>query len=291
VCPRPWTVLLWVLFVSTTAATRARATGRETRQGTVLVASHPGGAPPVLYVAAPLSSLVTFEDLSEPRALLTPELLERVQVLPVGARSLVVVPGRDLAEGERILLPVTGRTEAGEPLTLTLALVTRRDEVDLEARVTLGSGWPGRPETTEQGRQGAVAGMLLASHAPDTPPKLALLLPGKARMLAQASRVQAWIESILRLDRRLFLTVAIENMDLLSSPWRLARVRLEAGCRDARRGTEPSLPVLVTSGAPGPWQQLHTFATLLPEGTRCLALTLEEDGPRVLRFEVRGLEP
>lgn len=281
----PWTVVLWALFLSMTAS------ARETRQGTVLVARRSGGAPPVLYVAARLSTLATFEDLSEPRALLTPELLERVQVLPVGARSLVVLPVRDLAEGERVLLPVTGRTESGEPLTLTLALATRHDEVDLEARVTFGSGWPGRAEATEQGAQGTVGGMLLASHAPDTPPKLGLLIPGRTRTLTRADGVRAWVESVLRLDGRLFVTVAVEKVDPLSKPWRLSRVRLEAGCRDARREAEPSLPVLITSGAPGPWQQLHTFATLLPEGAGCLALTLEEDGPRVLRFEVRGLVP
>lgn len=110
-------------------------------------------------------------------------------------------------------------------------------------------------------------------------------------MRARADDVRAWVESILRMDGRLFLTVAVENMGRPFSPWRLARVRLEVGCRAARRGAEPSLPVLITSGAPGPRQQLHTFATLLPEGAGCLALTLEEDGPRVLRFEVRGLEP
>ena len=157
--------------------------------------------------------------------------------------------------------------------------------------MTFASGGPRRAQAAEQGELSAVAGMLLASHAPETPPKLALLVPGKARILARAEDVQAWVESILRLDRRLFLTVAIKDADSLISRWRLARVRLEAGCRDARRGAEPSLPVLVTSAVPRKGQQLHTFATLLPEGAGCVVLTLEEDGPRVLRFQVRGFEP
>jgi len=283
--PHSWTVVLWVLLVSMTAA------ARETRQGTVLVVGPLGGEPSVLYVAARLSTLVDFEGLMEPRVLLTPELRERVQVLPVGARSLVVIPVRDLGEEERLLLPVTGRTESGEPVTLTLALVTRRDEVDLEARVSFASGWPGRAGATEQGQLGTVAGMLLASHAPGAPPKLALRMPGRTRILAQAEGVRAWVESILRLDRRLFVTVAVEKVDPLSSPWRLVRVRLEAGCRDARKEGEPSLPVLITSAASEPRQQRHTFATVLPEGAGCLSLMLEEDGPRVLRFDVVGLEP
>ena len=287
--PQPWTVVLWVLLVSMTVVTRARANVRETRQGTVLVADHPGGAPSVLYVAARLSTLVDFEGLVEPRVLLTPELRERVQVLPVGARSLVFVPVRDLAEGERLLLPVMGRTEAGEPLTLTLALVTRREEVDLEARVTFASGWPRGARAAEQGELGAVAGMLLTSHAPDPPPKLTLLVPGRTRALTRAEGVHAWVESVLRLDGRLFVTIAVEKVNPLSRSWRLVRVRMEAGCRDARRGAEPSLPVLITSGASGPRQQFHTFATLLPEGAKCLSLMLEEDGPRVLRFDALGL--
>ncbi len=76
--PRPWSVLLWVLLLST----------------------------------ARVSTLVDFEGLLEPRVALTPELGERLAVLAVGARSLVVVPMRDLARGERVLLPVTGRMEA-----------------------------------------------------------------------------------------------------------------------------------------------------------------------------------
>jgi hypothetical protein len=289
---RPWPILLWVLLVSSTAAAQVRATGRQTRQGTVLVAGHPDEAPPVLYVAAPLSTLVSFEDLLEPRAALTPELRERVEVLPVGARSLVVIPVRDLKEGERLLLPVTGRTEAGAPLTLTLALVTRRDEVDLEARVSLASGPFRQGATGEEGGAGTVARMLLASHAPDTAPKLMLLTPGRTRTPAQAGGVQAWVESILRLDGRLFVTVAVEDQDRVSNPWQLVRARLEVGCRDARMGAEPSLPVLITSAASSkPRQQFHTFATQLPEGAGCLSLTLEEDGPRVLRFDALRLAP
>lgn len=144
--PRPWFVLLWVLLVSTVAS------GRETRRGTVLVAGQ-GGESPVLYVAARLSTLVDFEGLLEPRAFLTPELSRRIGVVAVGARSLVVVPVRDLARGERVLLPVTGRSEAGEPRTVTLALVTREDEVDLWAQVSLG---PREPEAAEEGGVSAV---------------------------------------------------------------------------------------------------------------------------------------
>jgi hypothetical protein len=281
--PRPWSVLLWVLLVST------EASGRETRRGTVLVAGDPGGEPPVLYVAARLSTLVDFEGLLEPRALLTPELSGRIGVVAVGARSLVVVPVRDLARGERVLLPVTGRTEAGAPRTVTLALVTREDEVDLQAQVSLA---PRELEAAEEGGVGTVAGMLLASHAPGTGPGLALVLPGKIGTIMQASDVRGWIESILRMDRRsLFITVAIETTGRFPPPWRLTRVRLEAGCQDGRTGAELALPVFRTSAVPGSKEQRHTFATRLPEGAGCLSLTLEEDGPRTLHLRDWRLPP
>jgi hypothetical protein len=268
------------------------ATGRERRQGTVLVAGHPGGEPPVLYVAARLSTLVDFEDLLEPRVLLTPELRERVGVVPMGARSLVVVPVRDLAEGERILLPVTGRTETGGLRTLTLALVTRRDEVDLQAQVSFVSREPWRPEVLEEGRVGVVARMLLASHGRGTGPRLALVMPGESKTLMQAGDAQGWIESVLRMDRRhLFVTVAIEVTNHPSNPWRLARVRLEAGCWGVHTGAEMPLPVLITSAVSGSREQHHTLVTWLPEGAGCLSLTLEEDGFRTLHLEDWRLPP
>ncbi|WP_309892617.1 hypothetical protein, partial [Archangium sp.] len=65
--PRRWTLVLWILFASTTA------TARELKQGTVLVAGYPGEPPPVLYVAARTATLVRFEGLVEPRVHLPPE--------------------------------------------------------------------------------------------------------------------------------------------------------------------------------------------------------------------------
>ncbi|MFY0562480.1 DUF2381 family protein [Archangium lansingense] len=278
--PRPWSALLWVLLFSTAA------TGRETRQGTVLVAGTPEGEPPVLYVAARLSTLVDFEGLLEPRATLTPELSGRIGVFQVGARSLVVVPVRDLARGERVLLPVTGRTEAGEPRTVTLTLVTREDEVDLQALVSFLPHEARRPEAPEEDAVGTVAEMLLASHEPGAGPGLALVMPVKDETLMRAGRVRGWIESVLRMERgRLFVTVAIETTGRATPPWRLTRVRLEAGCWAGRTGEEVPLPIFSTSSVPGSKEQRHTFSTRLPEGAGCLSLTLEEDGPRILRLE------
>ncbi|WP_257461887.1 DUF2381 family protein [Archangium lipolyticum] len=290
--PRSWTVLLWVLLVSTTVTAReAWASGREKRQGTVLLAGQPGGASPVLCVAAGLSTLVDFEGLLEPHVLLPPGVEERVGVLRVGARSLVVVPLRDLADGERVLLPVTGRTEAGETRTLTLALVTRRNEVDLTARVVLAPGQAQGSETVEGNDVDAVARMLLASHEPGAQPRLALVIYDEAQIFTRVDDVQARVESLLRMDRRLFVTVAIKSIRRTSKPWQLLRYRLETRCKDARSGVELTPPTLMTKAVGGQQRQVHTFAVWIPEGVQCLALTLEEAGPRTLRLEDVRLPP
>lgn len=282
---RSWPVpLRVVLFFCLLATSQAWATGRQARQGTVLVAGQPGGALPVLYVAARFSTLVDFEELLEPAAPLTPELRERVGVVAVGPRSLVLVPLRDLAEGERLLVPVTGRTEAGEPRTLTLALVTRRDEVDLQARVSFASREP-RPAV------GSVAGMLLASHGPGSRQRLALVTPGEMLVSKKADDIRANVDSVLRMDRRLFVTVSVRTIRFNSMPWRLVRARMESGCAASRVDVESPLPLDVSMGASeGPWQR-YVLSTLIPAGVECVALTMEDDGPRMLRFERVGVLP
>jgi hypothetical protein len=90
---------------------------------------------------------------------------------------------------------------------------------------------------------------------------------------------------VLRVERRLVVTVDIEALQRTSSPWRLSRVRLETGCGGARAGAETLAPVLITTTTFGPRKQRHTFSAPIPEGAGCLALTLEEDGPRTFHFE------
>jgi hypothetical protein len=202
----------------------------------------------------------------------------------VGARSLVVVPLRDLADGERVLLPVTGRTEAGETRTLTLVLVTRRDEVDLTARVVLVPGSHPRAEAAEGDDADAVTRMLLASHEPGSQPRLALVIYEEAQIFARAGDVRAWVKSLLRMERYLFVSVLIEPIRRTSRPWRLMRFRLETRCEDARASVELPPPTLMTKAVSGQQAQLHTFAMLMPEGVECVSLTLEEEGPRMLRL-------
>jgi hypothetical protein len=133
--------------------------------------------------------------------------------------------------------------------------------------------------------------MLLASHDPSSPLRLALVIPGKTQTVVRVEEVRAWIESILRMDRRLFVTVAIEPVQSTSKPWRLVRFRLDARCQGTRMGMEIPFPMWSTKVVSGQQRQFHTFAVLIPEGAECLSLTLEEDGPRTLRLEDVRLPP
>ncbi|MGZ3459089.1 MAG: DUF2381 family protein [Archangium sp.] len=286
--PRPWLILLWALLISTTA-TRAHAAERESRRGTLLVAGRPE-APPVLYVAAGTVTRVRFADLLEPHALPGSEFQGRVEVAPLGEGSLVVSPVRDLSEGERLLLPVTGRTKTGEPLTLTLALVTRGDTVDAEAWVSRAQVLP--PQADAADDAGTVARRLLASHGPGaTRPRLALDIPGHEQATQYArGGIRASASSVLQMDGLLFVTVLIQADWPNSTPWRLIRAQLGAGCRQESPARAESLPLRVTSGASGRYQ-FHTFTTSPPERAGCFSLTLEEDGPRTLRLDGLKVSP
>lgn len=288
--PRHWLIPLWALIVSMTAA-RAQASERESRRGTLLVAGRPE-VPPVLYVASGTVTRVRFVDLQEPQARPESALQGRIEVAQLGEGSLVLAPARDLAPGERLLLPVTGRSETGEPLTLMLALVTRQDTVDAEAWVSRARVLPLRTDAADTDGVDAVARRLLASHGPaPTRPRLALGLPDPDQATAHASSgdLRATTGSILQMDGMLSVTVLIQTRRS-SFPWRLIRARLEAGCRQESSTGAESLPLHLTSGAAGQYQ-LHTFSAPLPEGADCFSLTLEEDGPRTLRFEPLRVSP
>ncbi len=238
----------------------------------------------MLYVDSGTVTRVRFVDLVEPRALPGPEWQGRVEVAPFGERSLVVSPVRNLPEGERLLLPVTGHTEGGEPVTLTLALVTRKEVVDAEA-------WVARahvlPEPVAGGDEvGAVARRLLASHAPGGGnPRLSLRVPGMKGATLAASGLRAWVESALQVEGHLFVTVTLQAYRRHARPWQLVRVRLEAGCPQ-----DEGLPVRITSGVFGQYQ-FHTFTTPMPEAAGCVGMTLEEDGPRTLHLKALKVSP
>lgn len=287
--PRSCILLLWAVTLSTTA-TRAHAAERESRRGTLLVAGQQETSP-LLYVATGTVTRVRFVDLQEPHALPGPELQGRVEVAPLGEDSLVVSPVRNLAQGERLLLPVTGRTKAGESLTLTLALVTREDAVDAEAWVSQARMPLPRSDAADANEAGAVARKLLASHGPGAiRPKLALELPDRERATPYVQGTRASASSILQVDGLLFVTVLIEADWPNAPPWRLIRARLETGCHQEPSTRAGSRPLHITSSVSGQ-DQFHTLTASLPEGVGCLSLILEEDGSRTLRLDGLRVSP
>jgi hypothetical protein len=246
----------------------------------------------VLYVAAGTVTRVRFPDLMEPHALPGPEHQGRVEVAPLGEGSLVVSPIRDLAKGERLLLPVTGRTKAGEPLTLTLALITREDAVDAEAWVSRARALPQQENVAaDTDEVDAVARRLLASHGPGgTHPRLALDIPGREQATTYTDDIRASASSVLQINGLLFVTVLIQAKWTTSTPWRLIRARLDAGCRQEFPTGAESRPLHITSVVSGR-SQLHTLTALQPEGADCLSLLLEEDGPRTLHLDGLRVSP
>jgi len=256
----------------------------------VLVAGQPE-APPVLYVDAGTVTRVRFVDLREPHALPGPEFQGRVEVAPLGEDSLVVAPVRDLARGERLLLPVTGRTKAGESLTLTLALVTREDAVDAEAWVSQARLPQLQADAAGKDEAGVVARKLLAGHGPGaTRPRLALDLPDREQATPYVGGIRASVRSVLQMDGLLFVTVLIEADWPNATPWRLIRARLEAGCHQEPPTRAETRPLYITSSVSGQ-DQFHTLSASLPEGVGCLSLILEEDGPRTLRLAELKVSP
>ena len=287
--PRSCILLLWAVMLSTTAM-RAHAAERESRRGTLLVGGQHEPAP-LLYVATGTVTRVRFVDLQEPHALPGPELQGRIEVAPLGEDSLVVSPVRDLAKGERLLLSVTGRTAAGESLTLTLALVTREDAVDTEAWVSQVRTMPLRADVAVADEAGAVARKLLASHGPGANrPRLALDLPRREQTTPYVQGIRASASSILQVDGLLFVTVLIKADWPNATPWRLIRARLETRCHQEPPTRAESRPLHITSSVSGR-EQLHTLTASLPEGVGCLSLLLEEDGPRTLRLAELKVSP
>jgi hypothetical protein len=245
----------------------------------------------VLYVAAGTVTRARFVDLQEPHALPGPELKGRVEVAPLGEGSLVLALVRDLAQGERLLLPVTGRTKAGESLTVTLALVTREDTVDAEVWVSQARMLPLGGDAADVDEVGAVARRLLASHGPGgTRPRLALDLPGREQATSYVDEIRASTGSVVQIDGLLFVTVLIHADWPNATPWRLIRARLEVRCRQAPPAGAESRPLRITSRVSGR-DQFHTLTASRPEGVGCLSLILEEDGPRTLRLDGLGVSP
>lgn len=212
-------------------------------------------------MTAGVATLVLFEvPLRAEAPMLGPEE-GRIQLGRLDDGSLILVPARELAPDEQVLLTVA--TEAGEE-PLRFVLVTRRDAVDLRVRIV-------RPQASSDD-DGAelVARSLLA--APDVRATLAI----PQEVVEYSSRdSRGRVDSVLWMGRRFFVTVAVRSRKRGAPAWTLVRARLRAVLAD---GVLLEWPAHLLSGSPGERLQRHIVTGLLPEGSTRLELALDGEG-------------
>ncbi|QRN97510.1 DUF2381 family protein [Archangium violaceum] len=253
-------LLLLCLLSSLPAAAREGLGAPVLRRRTLVLSSRPGDVPPLLLHVAP--GLATLVQLAAPLNRGTPRLPEgetRMELLPVGEDSWVLVPTSPLAEGEQVLLSLEGAS-GSEPLRFLL--VSRRGEVDARVRVVPA------PDSASDG-DAAEALALQLLDAPEARPTLALpqevmdLHPGRSR---------AQVDSVLWMGRRLFATVSVRGSGKGSRPWRLVQVRLRTVLAD---DSSWEWSARLVSGRVGVGRQFHVFTSLLPEEASRLELSLD----------------
>jgi hypothetical protein len=256
--PWPALVLLPLSLLSSLAVAREFPTARVLHQRTVHWV--PGTAPVELHVAAGVATRVRLEAFPELVSLELTEGRSSVQLLPAGGSSFVLSPSEDFAVGERALVTV----KLGQPdRVLSLLLVSREDGVDGEVRlVELRAPTPDELDVevltrvlgaTPQGRVG-------------------LVVEGP---WLQSSTVQVQVESILRLDSRVFVTLAVYPWRKSRAPWALARARLRVLLED---GSQVEMPLLLVSNLLKRDKQRYTLVAPLPEHSRRLFLAVEGEG-------------
>lgn len=255
----PWTALLPPLLVllSSPAAARDLTATRVLQQRTAYWV--PGGAPVELHVAPGAAATVRLEAFPELRSLELTEGRSSLQLLSTGSASFILVPPGDFAVGERALITV----KLGTPeLALSLLLVSREDVVDGEVRlVRLRAPTPDELEVDSVARFLNATSVGGVGHA------------GKGLRL-QGSKVLVQVESILRADSRVFVTLETFSVGKGSGPWRLERARLQALLED---GSQVELPLSLVSG-PSEQVQRHTLVAPLPTRTSRLLLAVEGEG-------------
>jgi hypothetical protein len=215
--------------------------------------------PPLeLHVAAGVATLVHCEALQPPLVLVLARADERIQLVPTGDGSWVLVLTRDLAPGEQVPLSVS--TEAGgEPLRFTL--VTRRDAVDLQVRVVRAP-----PSDEEDGAESVARSLLAAPNAQAT-----LDFPQQVVEL-QPRHTRGRVEAVLWMGRRLFATAALRHHQRDAAARTLVQARLRATLAE---GLLLEWPARLVRGASRGTQR-HILTGLLPEGASTLEVALDE---------------
>ena len=261
--PVPWFLLPWLLL-SLPAAAQEGAHGQVLQRRTLVAPARPGEVPPLeLHVATGVATLVQFEAPLKRGPLKLPEGTEHIQHGPMGEDALVILPTRNLTDGERVLLTVDAEPGA-EPLRFVL--VTRRGVADVQVRVVP------TPSTTDDNGAELMAWSLLEST--DARPRL--VLP-REQVKRTPRDSQGQVESVLWLGQRFFAPLSVRSRKEGIPPWRLVQVRMRATLKD---GVLLEWPARLFSGEAGSIRQRHILTSLLPEGASRLELALDgEDSP------------
>jgi hypothetical protein len=256
----PWPALVPPLLVllASPAAARDLTAARVLQQRTAYWAS--GGAPVELYVAPGMATTVRLEAFPELRSLVLTEGRSSLQLLPTGSASFILSLPGDFVVGERALISV--KLETPE-LALSLLLVSREDVVDGEVRlVQLRAPSPDELEVDS------------AAHFLNATSQGHVGLAGKGPW-RRGSKVRVQVESILRADSRVFITLVTVSVGRSNGPWRLERARLQALLED---GSQVEPPLLLVSSPSKQVQQRHTLVAPLPARMFRLLLAVEGEG-------------
>lgn len=255
----PWTLLvLPLLLLSSPAMAWEFPATRVLQQRTAYWA--PGAAPVELHVASGVATTVRLEAFPELRSLEVTEGRSPLQLLPTGSTSFILSLPGNFAVGERALVTV----KMGPPeLALSLMLVSREDVVDGEVRLIRL-----RPPTPEELDVDSVVRFLQA-----TPEGNVSLMVKGPRL--QGSKVLVQVESILRTDSRVFVTLLACSVGRSNEPWKLERARLQVLLEG---GAQVELPLRLISLSTNDDQQRHTLVAPLPARSLRLFLAVEGEG-------------
>jgi len=235
----------------------------------------PGEEPVELHVAAGTPTRVqleSFEHLGLER-METPS----VQVLPASETAFILTPGQDFAPGERTR--VTVKLSTAPDLELPLLLISGQGEVDSQVRLVQL-----RAPTPEELAMESMAQVL--NTVPLGQVSLAVAGP-----VFQGPQVKVRVESVLRMDTRVFVTLAVWHRwpQRGSEPLLVERVRLRAVLAG---GTRVELPLLRIPGDSKHSWQRHTLIAPLPERSAQLSLAVEGEGaPEGFHMLPPGQEP
>ena len=224
----------------------------------------PGNAPVELHVTAGSATVIHLEAFPEAHPLEASESLPAVRLLPVDETSFVLLPSNDFAPGEQTFLTV----KLGPPSTLELPLllVSHKEPVDSLVRLVQLRA----PSPEEQ----SVTAIAQALNATSQKQGSRSVKGPKLR----GSKVWVRVESILRLDSRVFVslvTYSQKSSDMSAAPWKLEQARLRA----LLEGSVPvELPLLLVSSPPKYGQQSHTLVAPLPARASQLSLCVEGEG-------------